>query len=176
MIHLKDIREGTKVFKALGSEIRLEIMALISEHKQLNMNEIAGHLQLTKGALTSHIRLLQEANLIEVTTATGKKGTQKLCSLSHDRLIADFKHNIVSDSMYEIEIDVGLYFNFTVNPTCGIATIDHVIGSFDDPRFFTHPDRINAGILWFAEGSIEYVFLIFLNRGRNLKRLPSVSS
>lgn len=171
MIHLKDIREGTKIFKALGSEIRLEILSLISEHQQLNMHEIADLLELSKGALTSHIRMLEEANLIEVTMATGKKGTQKICSLSHETLVADFKHCQVNDSMYEIELDIGLYFNYDVQPTCGIATIDHVIGSFDDPRFFTHPDRINAGIIWFGSGHVEYRIPNFLKPRQKVEEI-----
>lgn len=171
MIHLKDIREGTVIFKALGSEIRLEILGLIAEYGQLNMNDIAGHLRLTKGALTSHIKMLQESNLIEINTATGKKGTQKICSLSHDTLVADFKHTKISDCMYEIELDVGLYFNFLINPTCGIVTTEHVIGCFDDPRFFTHPDRINAAILWLGTGFIEYRIPNFLKPRQEVQEI-----
>ncbi|MBN2628342.1 MAG: helix-turn-helix domain-containing protein [Spirochaetales bacterium] len=156
MIHLRDIREGTIFFKALGSEIRMEILALISEQGNLNINELAELLKLTKGALTSHIRMLLEAGLIEVNTATGKRGTQKICSLSHDTLILDFMHNGAGDRSYEIELDVGLYFDYSVAPTCGLATADHIIGNLDDPRFFTHPDRANAGILWTAMGFLEY--------------------
>jgi predicted transcriptional regulator len=171
MIHLKDIREGKKIFLALGSEIRLEILALIFEHGKLNMNELAELLGLTKGALTSHVQMLQEANLIQITTATGRRGTQKLCSLSHETLVLDFRHSRVNDSTYEIELDVGLYFNYTITPTCGIATIDHVIGSFDDPRFFSHPDRINAGILWFASGFVEYRVPNFLKPGQKMEEM-----
>lgn len=171
MIHLKDIREGARIFKALGSELRLDILALLAEHTQLNMNDIALHLNLTKGALTSHIRMLQEASLIDVSTATGKKGTQKLCSLSHDTLVADFKYSAVSENAYELEIEIGHYFNYTITPTCGIATIDHVIGSFDDARFFTHPDRINAGILWFAQGSVEYRIPNFLKPRQRVEEI-----
>ncbi|WP_028973865.1 ArsR/SmtB family transcription factor [Spirochaeta cellobiosiphila] len=171
MIHLKDIRDGSIIFKALGSDVRLEILSLIAEHGQLKINDIATHLNLTKGALTSHIKLLQEANLINITMATGKKGTQKLCSLTHETLVADFKHSIKKDSVYELELDVGHYFNFDVTPTCGIATVDHVIGCFDDNRFFTHPDRINAGILWLAQGYVEYRIPNFLKPKQVIEEL-----
>ena len=171
MIHLRDIREGAQIFKALGSELRLEILALLSEYRQLNMNDLAERLNLTKGALTSHIRMLQEANLIDINMATGKKGTQKLCSLSHDTLVADFRNDPVKDSTYELELDIGHYFNFAISATCGIATVEHVIGAFDDPRFFTHPDRINAGILWFAKGYVEYRIPNFLKPRQKVEEI-----
>lgn len=171
MIHLEDIREGTKIFKALGSELRLEILALLSEHHQLNMNDIAEHLNITKGALTSHIKMLHEANLIEVNMSTGKKGTQKRCSLSHETLVVDFKHSVINESIYETELDVGLYFNYEATPTCGIATENHVIGSFDDPRFFAHPDRINAGIVWLTTGYLEYRLPNFPNPRQKIEEI-----
>lgn len=171
MIHLKDIRRGSEIFKALGSDIRLEILSLLSEYGSLNINEIAGYLQLTQGALTSHIKMLNEADLIEVSTGTGKKGTQKICRLSHDTLIADFKHSEVKDSMYELELDIGLYFNYSVCPTCGLATTQHLIGNLDDPRYFTHPERVNAGIIWFSKGFIEYRVPNFLKPKQKINEI-----
>ncbi|MEJ5187740.1 ArsR family transcriptional regulator [Treponema sp. J25] len=171
MIHLKDIREGTKIFKALGSAVRLEILSLLSEYQYLNMNDLAELLKISKGALTSHIRMLQEANLIDVTTAMGKKGIQKICSLPHESLVVDLSNDTIPESMYEIELDVGLFFDFKINPICGIATIEHLIGSYDDPRFFAHPDRINAGILWFASGYVEYRIPNFLKSNQKPEEL-----
>jgi predicted transcriptional regulator len=162
MIHLKDIREGTKIFKALGSAVRLEILSLLSEYQYLNMNDLAELLKISKGALTGHIRLLQEANLIEITSAMGKKGVQKICSLPHESLVVELGNEESPESAYEIELDVGLFFDFSIKPICGIATVEHLIGSYDDPRFFAHPDRINAGVLWFASGYVEYRIPNFL--------------
>ena len=31
------------------------------------------------------------------------------------------------------------------------------MGVVDDPRYFAYPNRINAGILWFTKGYIEYI-------------------
>lgn len=171
MLHLRDVRDGLHIFKALGSEIRLKILALLSEQEQLNMNDIAEHLNLTNGALTSHIKKLQDCNLIEVTTASGKKGIQKICRISQDTLVADLKKNETSSSMYEVELDPGLYFDYNVTPTCGIATKDHIIGVLDDPRFFSHPDRINSGIIWLTLGFLEYKIPNFLKPKQQIQEI-----
>ena len=52
---------------------------------------------------------------------------------------------------------MGQYSNYDVYPTCGISTRKMLIGEVDDPRYFAHPDRINAGILWFSKGYVEYL-------------------
>lgn len=171
MLHLRNISDGLEIFKALGSDIRIKILELLSEQEQLNMNDIAEHLNLTNGALTSHIKKLQDCNLIEVSTASGKKGIQKICKLSQDTLIADFKNSDSNNSMYEVELDPGLYFGYQVTPTCGIATKDHIIGVLDDPRFFSHPDRINCGIIWLTTGFLEYKIPNFLKPKQELKEI-----
>ena len=41
MLHLKNLDEGLPVFKALGSEIRINIIKILLEKQQMNMNELA---------------------------------------------------------------------------------------------------------------------------------------
>ena len=56
MLHIKSLDEGLEVFKALGSEIRINIIKLLLENREMNMNELASSLGITNGALTSHIK------------------------------------------------------------------------------------------------------------------------
>lgn len=51
---------------------------------------------------------------------------------------------------------VGHYTDLEASPTCGIATTEKLIGYYDDPRYFLDPQRVDAGILWFAKGYAEY--------------------
>jgi predicted transcriptional regulator len=51
---------------------------------------------------------------------------------------------------------VGHYTSFDVHPICGLATREKLIGQFDDPRYFLDPERVNAAILWFGQGFVEY--------------------
>lgn len=77
MLHIKSLEEGLNIFKALGSEIRVEIIKILLKSDGMNMNELAQHLKITNGALTSHIRKLEEAGLISVVNETASHGNQK---------------------------------------------------------------------------------------------------
>ena len=61
MLHIKNLDEGLPVFKALGSELRINIVKLLLENREMNMNELASALGITNGALTSHIKKLEES-------------------------------------------------------------------------------------------------------------------
>ena len=41
MLHIKKLEDGIELYKALGSELRIEIMKLLLEKGEMNMNEIA---------------------------------------------------------------------------------------------------------------------------------------
>lgn len=159
MLHVKNIDDGLELFKALGSDIRINILKLLLKEKELSMNEIASRLGITNGALTSHIKKLEENGLIKVAIERGTHGNQKLCSIAIDKILVDVETEDSQDNnqIYNAELKVGHYSNYEVYPTCGLATTEHLIGEVDDPRYFAHPDRIDAGILWFTKGYIEYI-------------------
>ncbi|MFC4808009.1 ArsR/SmtB family transcription factor [Paenibacillus sp. GCM10023250] len=156
MIHIKDLRSGLNIFKALSSEIRIEILELLDKHNSLNLNEIAEKLGLTNGAITMHIKKLEDSGLIDITTAVGKHGLQKICYLNEDMLTVELHHEGAGKNLYEVEIKVGHYTDYRVEPTCGLATEDSIIGEFDNPSYFADPERINAGIVWLTRGYLEY--------------------
>lgn len=156
MIHIKNLRSGLNIFKALSSEIRIEILELLVKHNSLNLNEIAEKIGLTNGAITMHIKKLEESGLIEITTAVGKHGIQKICYLNENMLSVELLHEEAGNNLYEVEIKVGHYTDYRVEPTCGLATKDSIIGEFDNPSYFADPQRINAGIVWLTRGYLEY--------------------
>ena len=41
----------------------------------------------------------------------------------------------------------------------------------DDPRYFAYPERINAGVLWFAKGYIEYIIPNVLPTGTRVDQI-----
>ena len=51
MLHIKSLEEGLDIFKALGSDIRIEIIRILLENRDMNMNELASRLKITNGAL-----------------------------------------------------------------------------------------------------------------------------
>ena len=60
MLHIKSLDEGLDIFKALGSEVRIEIIKILLQNDGMNMNELAGRLNITNGALTGHIKKLED--------------------------------------------------------------------------------------------------------------------
>lgn len=159
MLYIRNLEEGIELFKALGSEVRVNIIRLLLKNGEMNMNEIAGSLNITNGALTSHIKKMEDVGLIQVRADFSGHGNQKVCRVKQERLLVDIAplEEEGSAGSYEAEIPVGQYGNYEVYPTCGIATTDTLIGEVDDPRYFAHPDRAGAGILWFTRGYVEYL-------------------
>lgn len=159
MLHVKNLDEGLEVFKALGSELRINIIKLLQENHEMNMNELATSIGITNGALTSHIKKLEESGIIQVMTERGGHGNQKICKVAVDKIVVDVESEETEEdqNIYNMEVKVGHYSDYNVYPTCGLATSKAIVGEVDDPRYFSHPDRINAGILWFTKGYIEYM-------------------
>lgn len=147
------------IFKAFGSEVRVNIIKLLIENKQLSMNEIAKALGVTNGALTSHIRILEEAGIVVVLPERSSHGNKKLCRISEKQILLELESEESSkeEFIYDTEVKVGHYSDYSIYPTCGLATNSSLVGEVDDSRYFAHPDRINAGILWFGKGYVEYI-------------------
>ncbi|MBW7474772.1 helix-turn-helix domain-containing protein [Paenibacillus oenotherae] len=173
MIHIKKLRSGLNIFKALSSEIRIEILELLNKYESMNLNEIAEKLQLTNGAVTMHIKKLEESGLIDITTAVGKHGIQKICYLNEDMLTVELI-NKEPENLYEYEIMVGHYCDFYAEPTCGLATKDSIVGEFDDPRYFADPQHINAGIVWLSKGFLEYRIPNYLKANQEFSELQFI--
>ena len=158
MLYIKKLDDGVEIFKALGSELRIQILKLLLEQQEMNMNELAAALGITNGALTSHIRKLEQAGLVQVLTEQGSHGNEKRCRAAVDKILVDIRDSEKDSgkNTYTAEVKIGHYSDYQVFPTCGLATVREVIGQMDDPRYFNFPKRVDAGILWFTRGYVEY--------------------
>ena len=47
MLHIENFEDGIELYKALGSEVRVEIIRQLLLNKGMNMNELAGKLGIT---------------------------------------------------------------------------------------------------------------------------------
>ena len=162
MLHIKSLDEGLDIFKALGSEVRIEIIKTLLQNHGMNMNELASHLNITNGALTSHIKKLEDCGLITVSSESAGHGNQKKCSMHLDKILIDLDTQEDSKNVYMADLKVGHFSDYKVYPTCGLASSTAIIGAVDDARYFAHPDRYNADILWFTKGYVEYVIPNFI--------------
>lgn len=156
MIHITSLDEGLETFKALGSEIRLQILKILLENDHMSMNQLANELNISNGALTGHIKKLEECGLISTSNESAAHGNQKLCSIIQDRIIVDITKPVDDTNVFSTQIRVGQFSSHDVCPTCGLATSESVVGVLDDIRYFDHPDHFNADIMWFTKGYVEY--------------------
>ncbi len=171
MLHIKTIEEGLDIFKALGSEVRISIIKLLTESGGMSMNELATLLNITNGALTNHIKKLEECHLITVVNETHGHGNIKKCVTQLDKILVEVNNKEDLKNIYETEIRVGQYSDYEIYPTCGLATAHHLVGEVDDSRFFGHSDRFNAEILWFTRGHIEYIIPNLLPRNQKIDQI-----
>lgn len=144
------------VCKALNSPLRLQILTLLQKNRQMNLGELAEQLQVTNGAMTAHIRLLYEAGMIDIQQTSGRRGAQKTCTLRESKFMLLAAGQPSPANQYETEIPIGNFVDYSIEPTCGLATAQQLIGELDDPRSFDSPLRTQAGILWFSRGYLEY--------------------
>ncbi|HEY3412567.1 MAG TPA: helix-turn-helix domain-containing protein [Armatimonadota bacterium] len=150
--------DGTEVFKALASETRTGIVALLAE-SPMNINALGQILGIAQPSITRHIQVLEQAGLVTSEYTPGVQGMQKVCTLKYDRFIVSFEITKESvDRTEEVEMPIGLYTLAQPNATCGLAGRDRIIGFYDDPQSFFHPERASAQLLWMADGFVEYVF------------------
>lgn len=171
MLHIKTLDEGLEIFKALGSNIRIEIIKILRENNGMNMNDLAATLNVTNGALTSHIKKLEDCGLISITSDSSGHGNQKLCSVHLDKILIDIESAEEDTNIYLTELKVGHYSSYEVFPTCGLASPTALIGEVDDTRYFAHPDRYNADILWFTKGHVEYIIPNFIPFSQKIDKI-----
>lgn len=171
MLHISSLDEGVELFKALGSEVRIQIVKILSENNSINMNELANKLNITNGALTGHIKKLEDCGILSVSNESAGHGNQKKCTVQIDKLLIDLYPPKQYENLYQTSLKVGHYSDYRVKPTCGLASAQALIGEVDDIRYFAHPRRYEADILWFTCGYVEYVVPNFIPYGQKIDQI-----
>lgn len=171
MLHITSLNEGLDIFKALGSDIRIEILELLLAENNMSMNELATRLNITNGALTNHIKKLEGCGLITTSGESAGHGNLKVCSIIQDKILVELEKSEELQNVYHTNIRIGHYSNYHICPTCGLASAHALIGEVDDPRYFEHPDRYNADILWFTKGYVEYVIPNFIPSRQRINQI-----
>lgn len=158
------------VYEALASEVRLKIIQLLSKNK-MNIKDLAKELQISSAIVTKHIQKLEDAGLIKTELVPGKSGRQKISILKVDHIEINFPKKIFhSYASYETSVPIGHYTDYDLKPTCGLATDKDFVGPVDEPKYFMDPKRVDAEILWFTQGYVEYNVINFLKEGEKLQQ------
>ncbi|MDD9266727.1 ArsR/SmtB family transcription factor [Paenibacillus sp. GCM10023248] len=157
MIYATTERKWLPLYEALASEVRLHILELLAV-QEMNVKDLAATLGLSSAIVTMHVKKLEAGGLIRTALVRKQGGTHKICTLAADSVHLQLpqQQSEPQRTFDEVSVPIGHYTRFEVQPTCGLATADHVIGQYDDPRYFLEPERMHAKILWFGSGFVEY--------------------
>lgn len=155
-MYLKTDAASLQVYEALASEVRLKIIDKLFI-KEMHIKELAAELYLSNAIVSSHVNKLEQAGLVGSKMRRVNGGTYKFCFVNTEYLqIKLSPERKSSSSSKEVSVPIGHYTDYEAWPTCGLATTKKMIGHYDNPTYFMDPERVNAGILWFAKGFVEY--------------------
>ena len=111
MLHITSLKDGLEIFKALGSDVRIEILNILLDNNNMSMHELASRLKITNGALTSHIKKLEGCSLINTSSESVGHGNQKICSVHLDKILIDLEKQEDFQNVYSTDLKVGDYAN-----------------------------------------------------------------
>lgn len=148
------------VVRGLVSPVRLRILRLLRRQGPLNVNSIAEALDLPQSTIASNIQILEDAELIETTLGKASKGQQKICAARFDEIVVrlDPEETSREKNVIEVEMPLGLYTSYNVSAPCGLCSRENIIGVLDVPDLFLDPARVQAALIWFGRGYVEYKF------------------
>lgn len=141
------------VFKALACQTRLDILRLVAE-QPYNQRELAERLHISPAIVSGHVRQLEDAGLLTVEKEAGK-GNQCTCYMAETDLAVRLSGKAEGKTVKYV-IPVGLYNKYKIVPSCGLISNRQFIGQMDDPLAFLDAGRIDAEMLWFRQGYVEY--------------------
>lgn len=163
MLSIHNLEMSLPLFRALGSEIRVQILNQVCRHEGIYLKELSKMLNIPSSTLAPHVHMLEECGLLRIVPVSVPHSTQKRCfSNVPDKINVYLEASREKAYVYRAEVSVGHYSSFQVKPTCGLASSATFIGQLDEPRYFAHPDRYQAEILWFTTGYVEYMLPNFI--------------
>ncbi|KRK48423.1 ArsR family transcriptional regulator [Secundilactobacillus kimchicus JCM 15530] len=163
-----DISENSlNVYKALANPVRLKMIQILS-HDKLNVKDLANRVGLSNTITLRHLQILADADIITFE----KQGHSKVSRLKVDNISVRFPERIYpSFDVYETDIPVGHYTAYSVEPSCGLAGKTAYIGKVDNPTYFMDPQRMEAGMIWYSKGFVEYQAPNYLQKNDHLEML-----
>ena len=157
---LVDPEGDGRVLHALASPVRTRILRLLHARGSMNINDVSTSLGLPQSTISSNIQLLVECGLVATEARKARKGNQKICRAIYDEVLVVFRDELIakSDNTIEVSMPLGLYTSCEVSSPCGLCSSEGIVGLLDVPGTFLDPGRMNARLMWFTRGFIEYQF------------------
>ena len=160
-------RDSLEVYKALASQVRIDIIRALSE-KRMSVQELAKKIDLSPAIILMHLNKLADAGVIGFE----RQGHKKISYLKVDNINIHFPKTIYpAFAVYDTQVPVGQFTDYSVTPSCGLAGKNDYIGKVDNPTYFMSPERIKAGMIWWNNGFVEYQFPNYLEGKDKLEML-----
>ena len=78
MLHITSLDDGIEIFKALGSDVRIQILNILPENSNMSMKELAARLKRTNGVLTGLIKELESGCIITTSAESVVHRNQRI--------------------------------------------------------------------------------------------------
>jgi predicted transcriptional regulator len=149
-----------EILRGLASPARVRILRLLRQQGPLNVNQISAALGLPQSTIATNVQVLEDADLIHTELGKASKGQQKICAARYDEIVIRLDPDDTSREMnaIEVEMPLGLYTSYNVSAPCGLCSTEGILGVLDVPDFFLDPSRVQAALIWFGRGYVEYKF------------------
>lgn len=155
-----DMDNGLDVLKALGSNLRINILKNLHHNGPQNLNKIAENLGVAQSTISLNIQPLIDSKLLTVENKKGIKGNQKICYVNFSEILIKFQEEELAADLdiIDVAMPLGLYTNHNVTAPCGLCSVEGIIGLLDVPSTYLDPERMRTALLWFTNGYVEYQF------------------
>ena len=149
-----------QVLRGLASPVRLRILKLLNRQGPKNINQIAEALGLPQSTIATNVQVLEEAELISTSLGKAAKGQQKICTARYSEIVVNLDPDDPSRdrNIVEVEMPLGLYTSSNVSAPCGFCSTERILGVLVVPELFLDPRRVQAALIWFGRGYVEYKF------------------
>ena len=149
-----------EIVRGLASPVRVRILRLLRRRGPLNVNQISEALGLPQSTIATNIQILEESELIDTEIGRARKGQQKICAARFDEIVIrlDDEETSRQKDVIEVEMPLGLYTSYNVSAPCGLCSTEGIMGVLDVPDLFLDPCRVQAALIWFGRGHVEYKF------------------
>ena len=151
---------NAEVLRGVASPVRIQILRVLRQQGPLNVNQIGALLGLPQSTVAANVLVLEQCRLIETELVKAAKGQQKICHVRFDDIVIRLDGPVPQrqQDLVEVAMPLGLYTSCDVRAPCGLCSQRGVIGLLDVPDFFLDPARVEAMLLWFSRGFVEYKF------------------
>jgi predicted transcriptional regulator len=125
----------------------------------IHLSDLTEFFGLPFSTIATNVKKLEKTGLIRTDVIPNTQGSKKICSGVYSGVYFDFsEEKTIRERADTVSLPIGYFSDCYVEPSCGLVSYEKIIGEFDHPASFYDPDRVNAQLVWFRNGYIEYKF------------------